>query len=301
MLRHVPHFAWGFVLLIVTPALAQNNALEELYGHGVHSYNSADYVAAYDLLTRAIDSGIDDPRCYYFRGLSYIKLGRDPEAKQDFAKAAELEMADTDRFYNVSKSLERIQGRARAMLEKHRADARLTAFQSREQKRNERYRKIRKNEPNVTLPKPADLPPEEAAPMPADETPPDEGVPEETPPEMPADDMPAGTDEDPFSEPGKTAPAEAIDEPAESDDPFADKAKPDEGAEPKETSDDPFGDDDAKSGDEMPDDDDPFGDSAESDGAESDGAKPDDAPADEEMPADDAEPAGDDDDPFGEK
>src|SRR4029077_10356747 len=113
MLRHVPHLVWGFVLLFAAPAAAQNSALGELYGHGVHAYNSGNYVEAYNLLTRAIDSGSEDPRCHYFRGLSYIRLGRGPEARADFAAGAELEMADTDRFYAVSKSLERIQGRAR--------------------------------------------------------------------------------------------------------------------------------------------------------------------------------------------
>jgi hypothetical protein len=279
--------------LIATPALAQNDALGELYGHGVHAYNSGDYVESYNLLTRAIDSGIDDPRCFYFRGLSYIKLGREPEAKQDFAKAAELEMADTDRFYNVSKSLERIQGRARAMLEKYRSDARLAAYQVKEQKRKDRYQRIRKNEPNVTLPKPsADQPPVK----PADDTPDDEmepagDLPAEAP--MPNGDMPAeNAGDDPFAEPGKKPPVEA-DEPAESDDPFAeDGAKPDEGDEPKEMSDDPFGDDakpsdDAEPADDTKSDDDPFGDDA----------KGDDAGSDEEMA--DGDESSSEDDPFG--
>jgi hypothetical protein len=281
MLRHVPHFAWGIVLLFATPVLAQNSALGELYGHGVHAFNSGQYREAHTLLTRAIDSGSEDPRCYYFRGLSYIKLGRDPEAKQDFATGAELEMADSDRFYNVSKSLERIQGRARTLLEQYRSDARLRNFQAREQKRIDRYERIRQNRPNVTIqPGPAKVvpavEPEESN---ADvDAPPDDMPPDDLPLEMPAADGDA---------PDGEIPAEA---PNAEDDPFNEDAKPaDDAPADKMPAEDPAADQPAT-------DDDPFAEPA--DGA----AKPEDEAPDEEMPADEPSADGDkpanDDDPF---
>ena len=300
MLRHLPYFAWGFLLWFAPPAMAQEDALAELYGQGVHAYNSGNYVGAYNRLTRAIDSGSEDPRCHYFRGLSYLKLGREPEAKNDFATAAEIEMNDTDRFYGVSKSLERIQGRARALLERYRSDARLRSFQEREQKRFDRYQRIRKNEPNVTVqPSPdedavvAPDKPNAEGEAPADDMPADGAEPEGDVPagEMPAEELkPDGEpkpdgDDDPFGDakpaedmPAEDRPAEDMpaDEPAadgdvpkaESDDPFADDAKP-EGDMPAE---EPAADGDKAKGDA----DDPF----------ADDAKPED-----DMPAD--EPAAD--------
>ena len=291
MLRHVPHLAWGFVLLFASAALAENGALGELYGRGVHAYNSGNYVEAYNQLTRAIESGSDDPRCHYFRGLSYIKLGREPEAKQDFTTAAAMEMRDTDRFYNVSKSLERIQGRSRALLERYRSNARLRAYQSREEDRFNRYQRIRKNEPNVTIQPSATEEVPAGEPNPDAESPAGEMPAEETPVELDPDgDVPVGdvpTDEMPVEEP------QSEDSKPDDDDPFSEDAKPDEempadepavdGDEPKSEEDDPFA-DDAKSDEDMPADepavdgdkpaseeDDPFADDAK---PEDEGAKP---------------------------
>lgn len=161
MRRKVPVLTWA-VLLALPPAaallpplsrcaVAQEDPLEELYGNGVHLYNAGDYRSAYYELTRAVDNGSQDPRVFYYRGLCYLKLGRDQEGKSDFAKAAGMEMSDNDRFYPVSKSLERVQGRARQMIERYRSNARLRAFQNRERARFERYERIRRNEPNVLL------------------------------------------------------------------------------------------------------------------------------------------------------
>ena len=92
--------------------LADEVLLGQIYGTGVHSFNQGDYVGAYNALTSAIKGGSNDPRAYYFRGLAYLKLGRDDEAKADFAKGAELEVADSVNEFPVNRSLERIQGRA---------------------------------------------------------------------------------------------------------------------------------------------------------------------------------------------
>lgn len=251
MLRFVRRFlcgsvvAWGWIiavgatLIASRPVSAQIDVLNELYGSGVHAYNSGQYRDAYDDLTMAIRSGSKDPRVYYYRGLSYLRLGRPQEAQGDFQKAASLEMADTDHFYQVSKALERVQGSARSQIERYRSKARLTAYQTRERQRFERYQRIRKNEPNVLMT------PDEAAEMP---TPADEAEPSE--PEMPAEkpeaadvdepeeEMPAEKADDPF---GADSDKEAMpaDEAAEKDEMPADEADDEKPAEKKDD-DDPF-------------------------------------------------------------
>jgi mono/diheme cytochrome c family protein len=50
------------------------------YGAGVHAYYDGNYQTAYDALTAAIEAGTLDPRAYYFRGLTALKLGRLDEA-----------------------------------------------------------------------------------------------------------------------------------------------------------------------------------------------------------------------------
>lgn len=227
MRRKVPVLTWA-VLLALPPAaallpplsrcaVAQEDALEELYGNGVHLYNSGDYRAAYYELTRAVDNGSQDPRVFYYRGLSYLKLGREQEGKADFAKAAGLEMSDNDRFYPVSKSLERVQGRARQMIERYRSNARLRAFQNRERARFERYERIRRNEPNVLLsPAPGEstklpAPAGDDTPKPeADEMPTPEADTNETPAEPEADDAFAPAADKPEAEmPAEEPEAEA--------------------------------------------------------------------------------------------
>lgn len=244
MRRKVPVLTWA-VLLALPPAaallpplsrcaVAQEDPLEELYGNGVHLYNAGDYRAAYYELTRAVDNGSQDPRVFYYRGLCYLKLGREQEGKSDFAKAAGMEMSDNDRFYPVSKSLERVQGRARQMIERYRSSARLRAFQNRERARFERYERIRRNEPNVLLsPAPGES---TKLPAPAGDEPPkpeadDAAKPEgdETPPEPEPDDAfapaadkpdPEMPDEPEAEAPEADMPAEApeADAPAEADD-----------------------------------------------------------------------------------
>ena len=84
---------------------AQEVVLGQLYGSGVHAYFAGDFVKAYDQLSGAIKGGSQDPRVYYFRGLAYLKLGRQPEAVQDFKQGAALESKDINGTYNVGRSL----------------------------------------------------------------------------------------------------------------------------------------------------------------------------------------------------
>src|SRR5262249_35559113 len=114
------------VLLVVSLTLcaggllADDVLLGQIYGTGVHSFNQGDFVGAYNALSSAIKGGTNDPRAYYFRGLTYLKLGRDDEAKADFEKGAELEVADSANEFPVNRSLERIQGKPRQVLEYYR-------------------------------------------------------------------------------------------------------------------------------------------------------------------------------------
>lgn len=105
---------------------AQDSLLAELYGQGVHAFFARDYAQAHELLTTAIESGSQDPRAYYFRGLAYGRLGRPDEATADHKKGSELEASGTTRVYPVGRSLQRIQGKERLALERYRQVARLT-------------------------------------------------------------------------------------------------------------------------------------------------------------------------------
>ncbi len=139
----------GLAFLCVHPVNAQNAAVGQKYGQGVHDYFSGDYLGAHEKLTAAVQGGSKDPRVYYFRGLTYLKLGRSPEAANDFRQGASLEASDTNKFYNASKSLERVQGDARSELESYRANARLVLMEKAERLRKARYESIQREEARV--------------------------------------------------------------------------------------------------------------------------------------------------------
>ncbi|MBN1851737.1 MAG: hypothetical protein JW829_03405, partial [Pirellulales bacterium] len=89
----------------------------ELYGNGVHAYFSHQNTKAYDLLTQVIEAGSKDPRAFYFRAMTLLRLGREPEGLLDMQVGATLEAEMTNSAYPVDRSLERIQGRSRRILE----------------------------------------------------------------------------------------------------------------------------------------------------------------------------------------
>ena len=154
---------------ITLPASAQDGVLEDLYGRGVHAYFENRYEEAHELLTKAITSGLKDPRAHYFRGLSYIRLGRPDEAKADFNTGAELE-AIADEPINIGRAIERVQGAERLAIERHRRAAKLTLFDKAERAAKARYEERVEAEKRVLLPKgrrPAGAAPADA---PADET-----------------------------------------------------------------------------------------------------------------------------------
>jgi hypothetical protein len=101
---------------------------------------------AYQCFSLAIGARTADPRCYYFRGLTYLRLGRAQDADLDFQEAARLETGSLTRSYSVAKSLERIQGPDRAELERYRVEARMALLEKSERERRARGEENRREE-----------------------------------------------------------------------------------------------------------------------------------------------------------
>lgn len=196
-------------------------AVSSSYGAGVHAYYDGDYQAAYDRLTAAIEAGSLDPRAYYYRGLTSIKLGRsDDEIDGDFSEGATRESMGRGGLA-VSRSLERVQGRDRLRLERYRQRARVAAVQRDEAAIKQRYIGVQEAAPEVLRRRVPDVPtvgpvepivppapkPRAAAPRPAG---PRKAAPAPVRPERrdPADDA-----DDPFADPT----------PRPGDDPFGDE------------------------------------------------------------------------------
>ena len=228
-------------------AWGQDMVLSQMYGSGVHAYFSGQYQQAMTDLGSAIDAGSKDPRAYYFRGLAAMRMGQESSAQQDFKSGADLEAKTLERFYPVSRSLERVQGRDRIAVERFRAQARAVVYQEKQTQEQARYERLRRAEESVLRSTPV------AAPIPA-VAPTAPGVPAQPKVPAAADDpfadsppaeaapkpaAPPAAEEDPF---GADEPAPAP--PAAEDDPFADDAPPAEEKKPAENppaeGDDPF-------------------------------------------------------------
>lgn len=109
-----------------TTAVAQGDAMTELYGEGVHRYFAGDYTGADMVLSQVVDAGSLDPRAHYFRGLTREMLGSG--GQPDFDNGARLE-TQGKRVVNVGQALIRIQGSMRTAIEKARRAARVEAKQ----------------------------------------------------------------------------------------------------------------------------------------------------------------------------
>lgn len=120
-------FALSVGLLIPgSTVLAQGDAMTELYGEGVHRYFAGDYTGADLVLSQVIDSGSQDPRAHYFRGL--VREMQGGGGVFDFETGATLE-ASGKRVVNVGQALIRIQGATRTKIEEARRAARVQARQ----------------------------------------------------------------------------------------------------------------------------------------------------------------------------
>ncbi len=220
-----------FSLALSTSAQAQVSVLSEYYGRGVHAYYGGDLIKAFDLLTKAIDGGLNDPRAYYYRGLTSIASGRELEADADFQQGAQLE-AKGGFGPSVGMALARIQGTTRLKLEDARREARLAYETAARARSRARYGEIDAAAGEVLRepprpaapapPAPPTLPPVADAPFAAD-APAGE-------PTVEANDALEGTMTDPFADdaaaPAAAAPAAGGNDPfnapaEEAADPFA--------------------------------------------------------------------------------
>ncbi|HTN77381.1 MAG TPA: hypothetical protein VL096_19115 [Pirellulaceae bacterium] len=142
---------WG---AIASQLPAAESLFGELYGRGVHAYNQHNYEDAYEQLTAAIEQGSRDPRTFFYRGLVFANTGRPELAKADFQTAAMLEITNDTEVFNVSKSLERVQGTQRLEIEKYRRDARVSVAKKSATAAQARYEQAQTDEAKV-LRKPA--------------------------------------------------------------------------------------------------------------------------------------------------
>ncbi len=157
----------------MTYAHASDPSVRAVYGEGVHSFYAGNFQQSHDYLSQVIEIGTDDPRVYYFRGLSALRLGSPAEADKDFSKGATFE-AERGNTRTVSVALERIQGQDRLLLERSRLKARLALAERQEPQLSStrqsflsggrRYSGIGGTESQETLPKPT----VELDPMPED-------------------------------------------------------------------------------------------------------------------------------------
>jgi hypothetical protein len=247
MYRSIVLLVAGAATLCAFSLSAQEAVLSQEYGSGVHSYFAGNYVKAYEQLTTAIDGGMKDPRAFYFRGLAMLNLGRPQDARLDFRAGAALEANDVNNLYNVGKSLERIQGSARAELEAYRVDARMRKFELEERLQRARYEKTA-SQREADIDRLANGPKKPTATaggedddpfaLPGDQ--PKKPVAKKAPPKASAEDDPFGSDEDqapdanaPEKKPGKVdkKPSKTAKKSSGDSDPFAKPAEKPEGSD----------------------------------------------------------------------
>lgn len=153
MPRLTQYFCVAFLAVAAgNTACAQNSAMMELYGQGVHSYFCHDYASAEQLLSQVVQSGSEDPRAHYFLGLTREKMGHDSTV--DFATGARLE-AEGRRVVQVGQALARVQGHTRGKIEKARRSARMVALQQKLAEQAARAKMVPKADPAAIPPTPS--------------------------------------------------------------------------------------------------------------------------------------------------
>src|SRR5688572_4747981 len=145
LLRMIGIFA-AFAAAATSAATAQQPALDQIYGNGVHAFFAGDHGQAIDQLSAAIDGGMRDARAYYFRGLAQSRVGHGVQAEDDFAQGAALESAEPEVTPMVSRALQRVQGQTRLKIESHRTRARFAALQQQRARDQARYGRERTEE-----------------------------------------------------------------------------------------------------------------------------------------------------------
>lgn len=134
-------FAFASLLAVFSTAdvNAQEMDASRWYGRGVHQFFAGAYHDSIASLNTAAEAGSSDPRIYYFRGLANLALGDRSAAEDDFELGATLEFSSQFGSTSVSRSLERIQGQRRLMIERQRRAARLDAAREFRRRREARY------------------------------------------------------------------------------------------------------------------------------------------------------------------
>jgi hypothetical protein len=101
-------------------------AADTLYSSGVQAYFGGRPAEAEASLSSLLRVDPNDPRAFYFRALSLMQQGREDEARSDMEIGAQMEARSPNRF-DIGKTLERVQGSTRLVLEQYRSQARVTA------------------------------------------------------------------------------------------------------------------------------------------------------------------------------
>ena len=94
----------------------------QVYGRAMTAWQDGEHETADRLLSGLIADETNDPRVYYFRGLSRYAAENQDAAAVDFEAGAQLETRGSAGA-NIPKSLERVQGPARQLLENYRRQA----------------------------------------------------------------------------------------------------------------------------------------------------------------------------------
>ncbi len=117
-----------FLYLGIASFASAQDILEQYYGSGVHAYFASNFRLAEEHFNDVIEAGSQDPRVFYFRGLTQIQTQccMIEAGLADFEKAAQLEIF-SKRSGDVAKALSRIQGPTRIAIERIRAKVRLAA------------------------------------------------------------------------------------------------------------------------------------------------------------------------------
>lgn len=131
---------YGLVLgVTISAAHAQTRAVDDVVGRGISAYFQGQPAAVEQYMTAAINAGSRDPQSLYFRGLALWQMGRQDEARGDFAQGARLEAISPGMYRTSARSLERVQGTVRLELQRARQTARVMTTAQREKDRLARF------------------------------------------------------------------------------------------------------------------------------------------------------------------
>ena len=105
-------------------ATAFAQSVEDAFASNIHRYYSGEFDQLIAELSGIVNEDLEDPRIYYLRGLAFLKTGQQEMAAEDLKKGAELEALQYGkRNYSIARTMQRVQGNDRAMLEAARSEA----------------------------------------------------------------------------------------------------------------------------------------------------------------------------------